>query len=77
VPNTATTLLDTVTFNKVEALYQEEEDYEDAYSYVDYSLDDSEPEDNDEYQYGGYGSHFDSYSTFDSNDYEYQQGLYL
>jgi hypothetical protein len=51
-------------------------DYEDAYEYVDYSLDDPEPEDNDEYIFGGYGSHFDSYSGFDSNDYEYQQSLY-
>jgi hypothetical protein len=72
-----TTILDTITFNQVEALYQEEENYEDAYSFVDYSLDDPEPEDSDEYLYGGYGSRFDSYSTFDINDYEYQQDSYL
>jgi hypothetical protein len=55
-----------------------EEIYEDAYDYVDTSLDEEEVEveDNDEYFYGGYGSHFDSYSGFDSNDYEYQQALY-
>lgn len=31
---------------------------------------------NDEELFGGYGIHFDCYSTFDSDDYEYQQGLY-
>lgn len=71
-----TTLLDTIQLNEVNDLYQETDHYEDAYDYVDYSLDDPEPEDNDEYIYGGYGTHFDTYSTFDANDYEYQQALY-
>lgn len=31
--------------------------------------------DNDEYVYGGYGIHYDSYSAFDKDDYEYQQDL--
>lgn len=56
----------------------EVEEYEDAYAYVDSSLDEEdESYDNDEYLYGGYGLNaFDTYSTFDSNDYEYQQSLY-
>lgn len=32
--------------------------------------------DNDQEVYGGYGIHFDCYSNFDLDDYEYQQNLY-
>jgi hypothetical protein len=52
------------------------EEYLDALDFATESLDAEQPEDNDEYLYGGYGSSFDTYSTFDENDYEYQQSLY-
>jgi hypothetical protein len=66
----------TTTLIPATAPVEVKEAYQDAYDFVDYSLDDPEPEDNDEYLYGGYGTHFDSYSTFDADDYEYQQSLY-
>ena len=53
-----------------------EEDYIDAFDFVTESLDEEQEEDNDAYYYGGYGGAFDTYSTFDENDYEYQQALY-
>lgn len=66
------------TFNPTALTLDEEEElYIDAYDYVDSSLDEEDDEyDNDEPLYGGYGQYaFDTYSTFDSNDYEYQQAL--
>ena len=68
----------TITLPSYTSTIEQQEEYLDAYDYVDESLDEEqeEIEDNDEYLYGGYGSHFDTYSTFDSDDYEYQQALY-
>ena len=64
-----TTTLYDLDFTDVEI----DEDYVDAMDALNYE----DEVDNDEYIFGGYGTHFDCYSTFDADDYEYQQGLYL
>lgn len=54
---------ETNEFQPTALTYQAERTYFDAYY----------QEAEDEY----YGTHFDAYSTFDENDYEYQQDLAL
>ena len=62
-------MTDIYTFNEIEV----DVDYIDAMEMLD---DEYESIDNAEEIYGGYGSHFDCYSTFDADDYEYCQGGY-
>ena len=66
----------TITLPSYTSTIEQQEEYLDAYDFVTESLDEEQEEDNDAYYYGGYGGAFDTYSTFDKNDYEYQQALY-
>jgi hypothetical protein len=66
----------TATIAQPQELVLVQGDYIDAYDYVSESFDDDIEEDIDTPYYGGYGQAFDTYSTFDPDDYEYQQDLY-
>lgn len=69
---TSTQLTDAQVADLLNNYDVEESGYLDAIDYCN----EEEVEDNDEYMFGGYGSHFDCYSTFDADDYEFCQGGY-